>query len=48
MDKLSVSSEYFLVETESQAARVTVNMYSVIARDETGKTRVVSRSQGVY
>ena len=47
-DGLSVSSDYFMLETESKIGQVQVRMYSVIKRDNTGRTTVLARTQGVY
>jgi general secretion pathway protein K len=45
---LSVSSEYFLLETEIRLGQSRTLMYSILHRDENGNTRVMSRSQGAY
>jgi general secretion pathway protein K len=47
-DGLSVSSDYFMLETESKIGQVQARMYSVIKRDNTGRTTVLARTQGVY
>lgn len=47
-DGLSVSSNYFLLETESVIGQARTNMYSIIQRDDKGETKVLSRSQGAY
>jgi general secretion pathway protein K len=47
-DGLSVSSDYFMLETESKIGQVQVRMYSVIQRDDIGRTTVLARTQGVY
>jgi general secretion pathway protein K len=47
-DNLSVSSDYFMLESESKIGQVQVRMYSVIHRDNTGHTTVLARTQGVY
>jgi general secretion pathway protein K len=44
----SVSSEYFLLKTEIKLGQSRTLMYSIIFRDNTGKTRVLARSQGAY
>lgn len=45
---IGVASSHFLVETEAQAAQARVRMYSIIEREESGRSRVLLRSQGVY
>lgn len=45
---LSVSSDYFLLETQSVVGNVRVSMYSVIYRSANGDTKIIARSQGVY
>lgn len=47
-DNLSVSSDYFMLESESKIGQVQVRMYSVIYRDKNGGTTVLARTQGVY
>jgi general secretion pathway protein K len=48
VDGLSVSSDYFMLETESKIGQIQVRMYSVIHRDNSGRTTVMARTQGVY
>lgn len=48
VDDLSVSSDYFMLETESKIGQIQVRMYSVIHRDSSGRTDVLARTQGVY
>jgi general secretion pathway protein K len=43
--KLSTSSDYFLLRTQAIIGQANKIMYSVIYRDEAGKTEVISRSQ---
>ncbi len=45
---LSVSTEYFLLKTEIQLGQSRTLMYSILQRDDQGKTRVIARSQGAY
>lgn len=47
-DNLSVNSEYFMLESESKIGQVRVQMYSIINRNNSGRTTVLARSQGVY
>lgn len=44
-EKLSTSSDYFLLRTQAIIGQANKVMYSVIYRDENGKTKVVSRTQ---
>jgi len=48
VDGLSVSSDYFMLETESKIGQARVRMYSVIHRDNTGQTTVLARTRDVY
>ena len=43
--KLSTSSDFFLLRTQAIIGQANKIMYSVIHRDEAGKTEVISRSQ---
>jgi len=43
--KLTTSSDYFLLRTQATIGRANKVMYSVIYRDATGKTNVISRTQ---
>ncbi|MDH5610911.1 MAG: type II secretion system minor pseudopilin GspK [Gammaproteobacteria bacterium] len=45
---LSVSSDYFLLETEANIGQANTLMYSIIHRDDKGETTVIARSQGAY
>ncbi|MDH5711269.1 MAG: type II secretion system minor pseudopilin GspK [Gammaproteobacteria bacterium] len=45
---LSVSSNYFLLESEAKIGQATTLMYSIIQRDNDGKTQVIARSLGAY
>ena len=45
---LSVSSDYFLLETEAKIGPARTLMYSIIQREGDGKTQVIARSQGAY
>lgn len=45
---LSVSTEYFLLETEAIIGQARTLMYSIIQRDNNGETTVISRTQGAY
>ena len=45
---LSVSTEYFLLETEIRLGQSRTLMYSILHREEDGNTRVIARSQGAY
>ena len=45
---LSVSSDYFLLETEARIGSARTLMYSIIQREGDGKTQVIARSQGAY
>ena len=45
---LSVSSDYFLLETEASIGQARTLMYSIIKRDKDGETEVLARSQGAY
>ncbi len=47
-DGLSVSSDYFLLETEANIGQARSLMYSIIQRDKDGNTEVLARSQGAY
>lgn len=47
-DGLSVSSDYFLLETEANIGQARTLMYSIIHRDSNGNTQVIARSQGAY
>ncbi len=42
--KLSTSSDYFLLRTQAIIGQANKIMYSVIYRDEAGKTKIISRS----
>ena len=44
-DKLSTSSEYFLLRTQAIIGQANKVMYSVIYRDESGVTSIISRTQ---
>ncbi|NNJ51197.1 MAG: hypothetical protein HKP22_12625, partial [Gammaproteobacteria bacterium] len=44
-DKLSTSSEYFLLRTQAIIGQANKVMYSVIYRDENGETTIISRTQ---
>jgi general secretion pathway protein K len=44
-DKLSTSSEYFLLRTQAIIGQANKVMYSVIHREESGNTTIVSRTQ---
>jgi len=43
--KLSTSSDYFLLRTQANIGKANKVMYSVIHRDASGKTKVISRTQ---
>jgi len=43
--KLSTSSDYFLLRTQAIIGQANKVMYSVIHRDDAGKTKVISRTQ---
>jgi len=43
--KLSTSSDYFLLRTQASIGKANKVMYSVIHRDASGKTKVISRTQ---
>ena len=45
---LSVSSNYFLLETTASIGQARTLMYSIIQRDNNGNTQVLARSQGAY
>ena len=45
---LSVSSEYFLLETEARIGQAVTLMYSIIHRNNDGSTQILARSQGAY
>ena len=45
---LSVSSDYFLLETEANIGQARTLMYSIIHRENNGDTQVIARSQGAY
>lgn len=45
---LSVSSNYFLLESEANIGQARTLMYSIIQRDNDGKTQVIARSLGAY
>ncbi|MDH3343441.1 MAG: type II secretion system minor pseudopilin GspK [Gammaproteobacteria bacterium] len=45
---LSVSSDYFLLETEANIGQARTLMYSIIHREANGDTQVIARSQGAY
>ncbi len=47
-DGLSVSSNYFLLETEARIGQARTLMYSIIQRGNNGDTQVIARSQGAY
>jgi general secretion pathway protein K len=44
-DKLSISSEYFLLRAQAKIGQANKVMYSIIYREESGNTRIISRSQ---
>lgn len=44
-DKLSTSSEYFLLRAQARIGQANKVMYSIIYREESGKTSIISRSQ---
>jgi general secretion pathway protein K len=44
-DKLSTSSEYFLLRTQAIIGQANKVMYSVIYREESGETSIISRTQ---
>ncbi|MES0327498.1 MAG: type II secretion system minor pseudopilin GspK [Gammaproteobacteria bacterium] len=48
LSAISVSSDYFLLETEANIGQARTLMYSIIHRDNDGKTQVIARSQGAY
>ena len=43
--KLSTSSDYFLLRTQANIGKANKVMYSVIHRDASGKTKIISRTQ---
>lgn len=43
--KLSTSSDYFLLRTQAKIGKANKVMYSVIHRDASGKTKIISRTQ---
>ncbi len=43
--KLSTSSDYFLLRTQAIIGQANKVMYSIIYRDDSGKTEIISRSQ---
>jgi general secretion pathway protein K len=45
--KLSTSSDYFLLRTQAIIGQSNKVMYSIIYRDDTGKTKIISRSQRI-
>lgn len=45
---LSVSTSYFLLETEALIGQARTLMYSIIHRDDDGSTHVISRTQGAW
>ena len=45
---LSVSSDYFLLESEARIGQARALMYSIIQRNDKGETLVLARSQGAY
>ena len=45
---LSISSDYFLLTVTAEIGQSRTLMYSIIYRDNTGNTEVLSRSQGAY
>ena len=45
---ITVSSEYFLFETEARIGQAVTLMYSIIHREGDGSTQVLARSQGAY
>lgn len=45
---LSVSSDYFLLESEARIGQARTLMYSIIQRANNGDTQVIARSQGAY
>ncbi|MDT8451206.1 MAG: type II secretion system minor pseudopilin GspK [Gammaproteobacteria bacterium] len=45
---LSVSSDYFLLESEARIGQARTLMYSIIHRENNGDTQVIARSQGAY
>lgn len=47
-DHLSVSTDYFLLETEARIGQSRTLMYSLIQRDGGGNTEVNSRTQGTH
>ena len=46
--QLTISSEYFLLETEARIGQAVTLMYSIIHRNDDGSTQVLARSQGAY
>lgn len=49
LPKLSISSDYFLIEARVTIGNTTVNMHSLFHRNPTtGKARVVARSKGTF
>ncbi len=44
-ENLSTSSDYFLLRTQAIIGQANKVMYSIIYRDETGATRIISRTQ---
>lgn len=43
--KLSTSSDYFLLRTQAIIGQASKVMYSIIYRDDSGKTKIISRTQ---
>ena len=43
--QLSVSSDYFLLRTQAIIGQANKVMYSIIYRDDSGKTKIISRTQ---
>jgi len=43
--KLSTSSDYFLLRTQAVIGQANKVMYSIIYRDDSGKTKIISRTQ---
>jgi len=46
--KLSTSSDYFLLRTQANIGKANKVMYSVIHRDASGKTKIISRTQRTH
>lgn len=44
-DKLSTSSDYFLLRTQAIIGQANTIMFSIIFRDTSGKTKIISRTQ---